>query len=262
MSTTTFNVTAGGGVYIVNSTNKPQLSMYRGQTYTFNINAQSHPFYIQQTSGGTYNSSYVYSDGVTGNGTQNGTLTFVVPLDAPSTLYYVCQIHSNMGNQINITDEPNPCYSKGTLILTNQGYIKVEDIKKGDIVVREGRISSNGILEKNIDDNEAPIVWIGKFTPKILNSNSRPICITKNAFGEACPFVDLYVSPCHTLLINDKMVASSNLISGETIYQDNECKSVEYYHLECDIHSAIYANGVLAETYQERNNREVFDVDN
>ena len=258
MSTTTFTVTAFGGVYVVNSTNNPVLTMYRGQTYTFNINASSHPFYIK-TSADSFIFTNVYSNGVTGNGTN--TLTFVVPSNAPSTLYYVCQNHSNMGNQINITDQPIPCYSKGTLILTNQGYIKVEDIKKGDLVVRKGRISSNGSLEKNIDINEAPIVWIGKFTPNILNSNSRPICITKNAFGEACPFVDLYVSPCHRLLINDKIVASSNLINGETIYQDNECKSVEYYHLECDIHSAIYANGVLAETYQEWH-REVFDVDN
>ena len=260
MSTTTFTVTAITGAYIVNGTNKPQLSMYRGQTYIFYIDASNHPFYIQTTSG-SYNPTYIYSNGVTGNGTENGTLTFVVPLDAPSTLYYVCQIHSNMGNQINITDDPIPCYSKGTLILTNQGYIKVEDIKKGDIVVREGRISSNGILEKNIDVKEAPIIWIGKFTPNILNSNSRPICITKNAFGEECPFVDLYLSPGHRLLINDKTIESSNLINGETIYQDNECKSVEYYHLECDVHSAIYANGVLAETYQEWH-REVFDVDN
>jgi hypothetical protein len=150
MSTTTFTVTATGGVYVVNGTNNPVLTMYRGQTYTFNINASSHPFYIQ-TSAGSFISNNVYSNGVTGNGTTNGTLTFVVPLNAPSTLYYVCEIHSNMGNQINITDQPIPCYSKGTLILTNQGYIKVEDIKKGDIVVRKGRISSNGSLEKNID---------------------------------------------------------------------------------------------------------------
>lgn len=260
MTTTTFTVAAITGAYVVNGTNNPQLSMYRGQTYIFNISASGHPLFIQTTSS-PYNSANVYSQGVTGNGTENGTLTFAVPLDAPSTLYYVCQYHSSMGNQINITDQPVPCYSKGTLILTNQGYIKVEDIKKGDIVVREGSISSNGILEKNIDVKEAPIIWISKFTSIILNSNSRPICITKNAFGEECPFVDLYVSPGHRLLINDKLVLSSHLINGETIYQDSECKSVEYYHLECDIHSAIYANGVLAETYQEWH-RDVFDVDN
>ena len=261
MSTTTFTVTAGIGAYVVNGTNNPQLTLYRGQTYTFNINVGStHPFYIQTSS--PYNSANVYSEGVTGNGTYQGTLTFVVPSNAPSTLYYVCQNHSSMGNQINITDQPIPCYSKGTLILTNQGYMKVEDIKKGDIVVREGSISNDGMLNKNIDIKETPITWISKFRPKILNSNSRPICITKNAFDEKYPFVDLYVSPDHQLLINGKMVPSSHLINGETIYQDNECNSVEYYHLECDRHSAIYANGVLAETYLEWGNRDVFDVDN
>ena len=111
-------------------------------------------------------------------------------------------------------------------------------------------------------------VWFNNYInilfAKILNSKSRPICITKNAFGEECPFVDLYVSPAHCLLINDKKVPSSNLINGITIYQDNDCETVEYYHLECDRHSAIYANGVLAETYLEYHSlhREVFNVDN
>ena len=260
MSTTTFNVTSITGAYVVNGINNPPLSLYRGQTYTFNINASGHPLFIQTTT--PYNSANIYSNGVTGNGAQTGTLTFVVPLDAPNTLYYVCQYHSSMGNQINITNQPAqpvPCFSKGTFILTNQGYVKVEDIKKGDIVIREG-ILSNGILEKNIV-KEAPVVWIGKFTVKTLNTISRPICIKKNSFGEDCPFVDLYVSPYHKLLINEQIVASVSLLNGETIYQDNECNSAEYYHLECDIHSAIFANGLLAETYQEWH-REVFDVDN
>lgn len=264
MSITTFNVTAPGVVYVINNIDNPPLSMYRGQTYTFNINAGGNPFYIQTSNAPflyTYNSAKVYSNGVTGNGTQIGTLTFVVPSNAPNTLYYVSSINAGMGNQINITDEPIPCYSKGTLILTNNGYIKVEDIKKGDIVVREGTITISGIVEKNIDIKETPVLWIRKFQPKILNSKSRPIFIKKNAFGEKSPFVDLYVSPGHTLLINDKMVQSSHLINGDTIYQDNECESVEYYHLECDRHSVIYANGVLAETYLEWN-RDVFDVDN
>jgi hypothetical protein len=55
-------------------------------------------------------------------------------------------------------------------------------------------------------------------------------------------------------------VHSGNLINGKTIYQDNECKSIEYYHLECEEHSVIYANGVLSETYIDCNNREIFDT--
>jgi len=56
------------------------------------------------------------------------------------------------------------------------------------------------------------------------------------------------------------MVMANNLINGTTIYQDNECKNVEYYHLECKYHSAIYANGILAETYLDTaNNRNIFE---
>lgn len=260
MSINIFNVSAVSGAYVVNGINNPPINMYRGKTYTFNINASGHPFFIQTTT--PYNADNVYSNGVTGNGTQNGSLTFIVPLDAPNTLYYLCQFHSTMGNQITITNEPIVCYSKGTLILTDQGYSKIEDIKKGDIIIREGRILQNGTMDINIDINtkKIPVIWVGSFTPKILDSKSRPICIKKNAFGKDYPIEDLYVSPGHRVIISNKIVHSGNLINGKTIYQDNECKSIEYYHLECEEHSAIYANGVLSETYIDCDNREIFDT--
>ena len=257
---TTYTVSnSGSGYYIISSLagSNPTINLYRGITYIFIINAAGHPFWIKTIQG--VGNGNQYNDGVTNNGYDNGTLTFIVPLNAPATLYYNCQYHSSMQGIINITDEPIPCYSKGTLILTNRGYIKIEDIKKGDIVVTKGKIS-NGFLEKNINAKEVPIIWINNFKVKILNSFSRPICITKNAFGENYPFVDLYLSPCHRLFINDKMITPRDLINGETIYQDNECEFVEYYHLECEEHSAIYANGVLAETYLEYY-REIFNID-
>ena len=55
------------------------------------------------------------------------------------------------------------------------------------------------------------------------------------------------------------MVLAKHLVNGKTIYQDNDCDSVEYYHLECENHSAIFANGILAESYLDVNNRDVFD---
>lgn len=36
------------------------------------------------------------------NGTQNGTITFTVPADAPSTLYYICQFHGMMQGVLSI----------------------------------------------------------------------------------------------------------------------------------------------------------------
>ena len=79
----------------------PVLYLYRGFTYEFNVSASTHPFWIQ-TASGDYSSGSVYNAGVTNNGTQSGTITFTVPMNAPTTLYYVCSAHSGMGAAINI----------------------------------------------------------------------------------------------------------------------------------------------------------------
>jgi len=151
------------------------------------------------------------------------------------------------------------CYLKGTLILTDQGAVPIENMKVGDKVVTKGKIYKYKFIEKDAILQIEPVIWISKFKVIDLNSKSRPICIKKDAFDKNCPFQDLYVSPEHSVLINDFMVVASNIINGKTIYQDNECNSVEYYHLECKEHSAIFANGVLTESYFDANNRGVFE---
>ena len=87
--------------YNINGIANATITLTRGGTYTFNINASGHPFYIQTTGNG-YNSSNLYLTGVTGMGTQVGIVTFVVPYSAPNTLYYQCQFHTMMYGQINI----------------------------------------------------------------------------------------------------------------------------------------------------------------
>jgi len=57
------------------------------------------------------------------------------------------------------------------------------------------------------------------------------------------------------------MVRAKNLINNDTIFQDKDCTEVEYYHVECNRHSAIIANGLLAESYLDiDNNRKVFET--
>ena len=86
---------SGPGI-ITGNTNDPVLYLYRGFTYTFvNTTGGSHPFAIRVSNGGAD-----YTDGVSGS--QSGTQTFTVPMNAPSTLYYQCTIHGVMGNVINI----------------------------------------------------------------------------------------------------------------------------------------------------------------
>ena len=93
---------SGSGAYTIDGAANPTLYLLRGFTYTFNINATNHPFFINTSSStGTANQ---YNNGITGNGTQVGTLLFSVPFDAPATLYYNCQYHISMAGTINISD--------------------------------------------------------------------------------------------------------------------------------------------------------------
>ena len=84
------------------SDDNPTLYLYRGMTYEFNVNASGHPFYIKTTAGtGTGDQ---YTDNVTNNGVEVGTLTFEVQMDAPDTLYYQCSVHAAMVGTIVILD--------------------------------------------------------------------------------------------------------------------------------------------------------------
>ena len=84
------------------SQNDPTLYLIRGQTYKFTNNTGGHPFRIQST-GATVGGGTQYNSGVTNQDAGNGvTLTFVVPMDAPDTLYYQCTAHTGMFGTINV----------------------------------------------------------------------------------------------------------------------------------------------------------------
>lgn len=94
-SDNTSYVFAGPGI-VQDIANDPILYLYKGFTYTFvNQTGNAHPFAIRESANGND-----YLSGVSGSRT--GTQTFVVPMNAPSSLYYQCTIHGSMGNSINI----------------------------------------------------------------------------------------------------------------------------------------------------------------
>jgi hypothetical protein len=95
-----YTVTASGSSdYVINGTNDPDLYMIRGFTYYFNVTTSGgHPFWIKTSR--VAGTASAYSTGVTNNGAADGLITFTVPIDAPSQLYYICQFHSAMSGNI------------------------------------------------------------------------------------------------------------------------------------------------------------------
>ena len=105
--TTTYTVTvvnSGSNIYAIDGVNQDTLTMTPGNTYVFDQSDSSntgHPIAIYEDAAKTT----PYTNGVTSVGLAGSTgaqTTFVVPQDAPSTLYYQCQAHAGMGGLIEV----------------------------------------------------------------------------------------------------------------------------------------------------------------
>jgi hypothetical protein len=101
---TTFTVTVNSSKYYIDGILTKSLNLKKGYTYYFDSTdstTNNHPLFIGTTStGGSYNSEY--TSGVTNRRTTTEILTFIVPSDSPSPLYYNCGNHEAMGGTIKI----------------------------------------------------------------------------------------------------------------------------------------------------------------
>jgi len=113
-----FGVTASGSSAYTFSGgatgNNPTLTLQRGKTYRFDVNASGHPFAIRVSNGGS-----AYTNGVENANAQVGAVYFTVPDGAPDTLYYQCTNHPAMIGTINIIDKVVP----GHIIQTVQNRL-------------------------------------------------------------------------------------------------------------------------------------------
>ena len=146
---TTFVVTnSGSGAWLIDSVSNPTLNLVRGATYTFQVNVSAaHSFWIQ-TSSGSYNAANVVTSGITNNGTNLGYITYQVPADAPSTLYYNCGTHVAMVGTINITGTAS---NSGKVLKINALYVSnVDGASAADINVDIYRSSTAYHIAKTV----------------------------------------------------------------------------------------------------------------
>ena len=93
----------GASAFVIDYEPNPTLTLVRGNTYTFTmVLNQPFPFYIKTTP--SLGNTNLFNNGVTNNGAVLGTITFVVPQDAPDTLYYANSTQANMQGVFNIID--------------------------------------------------------------------------------------------------------------------------------------------------------------
>jgi hypothetical protein len=112
-SVTEYSITVAAGgsgnVFYLDAVANPALSFIRGNTYVFDVSDSTnsgHPFKFTLTDGTDY------TDGVTRIGAEanaDAKIIFKVPLDAPSSLLYICEVHgSGMGNTISVSSQVLP----------------------------------------------------------------------------------------------------------------------------------------------------------
>ena len=147
-----------------------------------NVNASGHPFWIQTVSG-AYSAENVYSTGVTNGGTDNGTIIFEVPFNAPQ-LYYVCQYHSSMAGSITVSDL-GPQGDKGDTGDTGptgpQGIQGLTGPAGPEKIVQIVRGSTSSIITATINSNTA--VSTGLSATITPTSASNKILIFANQNG-------------------------------------------------------------------------------
>jgi len=151
-----------------------------------------------------------------------------------------------------VLDDPEvlPCFTRGTLILTEHGVVAVEDLSVGARVMTR-------------DHGPQEIRWIGSrvMTAAGLarNPRLRPVRIRAGALGDNTPSSDLLVSPQHRVLVRSKiaqrmfgtdeiLVAARQLLPLDRIEIAEDVPGVEYFHILFDRHEVVISNGAETES--------------
>jgi hypothetical protein len=99
-----------------------------------------------------------------------------------------------------------------------------------------------------------PIRFVGQ-KQSIVNNAAAPVRIPKDVFEKGRPCEDLYVSRNHGIVVDEELVPAYKLMETHGLKQCFKNRTVTYYHIELEQHSAVVANGVSCESYLDCGNR-------
>ena len=240
------------------SVKDPTLTLQRGELYTFSINSlnitnaissETEPFII--TTKRSVDSKFKYNVGITNNGTTFGTITFIVPFDAPDKLFYVNGNDVNASGVLNIVDTlplaPAQRYvqipSLGTFNVVSTGDIKVSELTQYSseytasvsesstisssfsnvIDILKGGIDSIPTITKNTISN-TKVSTITQHTSSV-NATNGIIDIITSSFDNVTNVIQNGIEFIPTLIenVNDLIkVSSTNQLTSSLSGSNNE----------------------------------------
>ena len=170
------------------SVKDPTLTLKRGDLYTFSINSlnivnaisiETQPFIISTNR--STDTKFRYNEGITNNGSTFGTMTFIVPFDAPDRLFYVNGNDVNASGVINIVDElplsdtqryvEVPSIGSVQVVTNNVDAIKVSDIEQYNLSYTASLSESNEISSSFATTIDILKNGVGSFTPTTATYN-------------------------------------------------------------------------------------------
>lgn len=166
-------------------------------------------------------------------------------------------ILDTLGNEIGRIDFDNiekivPCFTPGTLILTDRGERPVESLTAGDLVMTR-------------DHGLQPLRWVGQrhlsYVDLLAQPEMRPVQIAAGGFDGFGPDRTMLVSPQHRLLVEtaqaellfgeaEVLVAAKHLLGHAAITSVLPAEGVSYIHILFDRHEIVKSDGLWTESFQ------------
>lgn len=142
-----------------------------------------------------------------------------------------------------------PCFTPGTMILTDRGDVAVEALVAGDLVMTR-------------DHGLQPLRWVGRrelsYLDLLANPDLQPVRIGQGALGADRTML---VSAQHRVLIEgagaemlfgeaEVLVAAKHLVGLADVTRALPSEGVTYLHLLFDRHEIVHSDGIWTESFQ------------
>ena len=165
------------------------------------------------------------SDGIEWNSTQgervgvigNGIASFTEFITTTTTRATTTTT-TNAPTTSTTTQAPPPCFVTGTRVLTPKGYVPVEELQTGDMVLTS--------------DKRRVTIKMYSFTIQKATKENAPYKIPAGALGFRLPKNDIHVSPRHAVKDYKGRWQIPKYLGTKAV-QYGIGKPVTYYHIEC-----------------------------
>jgi Ca2+-binding RTX toxin-like protein len=145
-----------------------------------------------------------------------------------------------------------PCFTPGTLILTDRGEVPVESLTAGDLVMTR-------------DNGLQPLRWVGRrhlTRGRLLaDPDLQPVRIARGALAGQGPERTMLVSPQHRVLVDcaraellfgeaEVLVPAKHLVGQAEVSRALPEDGVTYIHILFDRHEIVQSDGIWTESFQ------------